>query len=79
MKSGFLSLTGLRKQRLQEITDPILSSTPNYHLRVSVTSGGCRGFQYIMSLEAPAKIDHDEDTVFAVKKSETNPVPKVQL
>jgi iron-sulfur cluster assembly accessory protein len=29
-----------------------------------VTSGGCHGFQYLMSLEAASKIDPEEDTVF---------------
>ncbi|RMZ83338.1 hypothetical protein DV737_g1677, partial [Chaetothyriales sp. CBS 132003] len=38
---------------------------PDSHLRVTVTSGGCHGFQYLMSLEGPSKIDEDEDTVFA--------------
>lgn len=29
-----------------------------------MTSGGCHGFQYLMSLEATSKIDPEEDTVF---------------
>ncbi|ETN42989.1 uncharacterized protein HMPREF1541_02147 [Cyphellophora europaea CBS 101466] len=39
---------------------------PDSHLRVTVTSGGCHGFQYMMSLEPADKIDPAEDTVFAV-------------
>ncbi|KAH1977685.1 hypothetical protein KXW88_008292 [Aspergillus fumigatus] len=35
-----------------------------HHLRITVTSGGCHGFQYLMSLEAASKIDPEEDTVF---------------
>lgn len=35
------------------------------HLRVTVTSGGCHGFQYLMSLEPKDKIDPEEDTIFA--------------
>jgi iron-sulfur cluster assembly accessory protein len=41
------------------------SSAPESHLRVTVTSGGCHGFQYLMSLEAAEKIDQEEDTIFA--------------
>ncbi|KAH1940627.1 hypothetical protein KXV59_002326 [Aspergillus fumigatus] len=37
---------------------------PYHHLRITVTSGGCHGFQYLMSLEAASKIDPEEDTVF---------------
>ena len=40
------------------------SVTPDSHLRVTVTSGGCHGFQYLMSLEPSSKIDAEEDTVF---------------
>lgn len=36
-----------------------------HHLRISVTSGGCHGFQYLMSLEPASGIDKDVDTVFA--------------
>src|SRR5205823_5357813 len=32
--------------------------------RITVTSGGCHGFQYLMSLDPSSKIDPDEDTVF---------------
>ncbi|EGD92857.1 iron-sulfur cluster assembly accessory protein [Trichophyton tonsurans CBS 112818] len=35
-----------------------------FHLRIRVTSGGCHGFQYIMSLEQRPDIKLDEDTVF---------------
>ncbi|EYE90456.1 HesB/IscA family protein [Aspergillus ruber CBS 135680] len=57
-------------ERLREITDPTTSPTPTkaenpyHHLRITVTSGGCHGFQYMMSLEAHSKIDAEEDTVF---------------
>ncbi|KAF4167528.1 hypothetical protein CNMCM6936_004983 [Aspergillus lentulus] len=57
-------------ERLREITDPSSSSSatkeenPYHHLRITVTSGGCHGFQYLMSLEATSKIDPEEDTVF---------------
>ncbi|KAJ5805014.1 FeS cluster insertion protein [Penicillium riverlandense] len=57
-------------ERLREITDPTTSPSatreenPYHHLRITVTSGGCHGFQYLMSLESAAKIDPEEDTIF---------------
>lgn len=57
-------------QRLREITDPSTSPSatkeenPYHHLRITVTSGGCHGFQYMMSLEPASKVDAEEDTVF---------------
>ncbi|KAJ9297410.1 hypothetical protein DTO217A2_8658 [Paecilomyces variotii] len=57
--------------RLREITDPsssfistTLQENPYHHLRITVTSGGCHGFQYMMSLEPASKIHKEEDTVF---------------
>lgn len=37
-----------------------------------MTSGGCHGFQYLMSLEQATKIDEEEDTVFAAEVSDDN-------
>ena len=60
-------------QRLKQITTstpqrntlaPSPSSSDS-HLRVTVTSGGCHGFQYLMSLEDRSKMDAEEDTLFA--------------
>ncbi|KAJ5787759.1 FeS cluster insertion protein [Penicillium paradoxum] len=57
-------------ERLREITDPSSSPStmkeenPYHHLRITVTSGGCHGFQYMMSLEGASKIDPEEDTIF---------------
>ncbi|KAJ5666952.1 hypothetical protein N7462_011361 [Penicillium macrosclerotiorum] len=57
-------------ERLREITDPSSSPSamkeenPYHHLRITVTSGGCHGFQYMMSLESASKIDLEEDTIF---------------
>ena len=63
--------TDLQNKRLREITDPAsasvsttLKENPYHHLRITVTSGGCHGFQYLMSLESTSKIDSEEDTVF---------------
>ncbi|KAJ5624634.1 iron-sulfur cluster assembly accessory protein Isa2 [Penicillium lagena] len=36
---------------------------PYHHLRITVTSGGCHGFQYMMSLESANKIDAEEGTI----------------
>ncbi|EXJ58069.1 hypothetical protein A1O7_05493 [Cladophialophora yegresii CBS 114405] len=46
------------------------SSSQEAHLRVTVTSGGCHGFQYLMSLEDASKIDKEEDTIFEYTPSE---------
>ncbi|KAJ5273063.1 FeS cluster insertion protein [Penicillium angulare] len=57
-------------ERLREITDPtsspsaIKEENPYHHLRITVTSGGCHGFQYMMSLESASKVDAEEDTIF---------------
>ncbi|CAI7595987.1 unnamed protein product [Penicillium bialowiezense] len=57
-------------ERLCDITDPtsspsaIKEENPYHHLRITVTSGGCHGFQYMMSLEGASKIDPEEDTIF---------------
>ncbi|PYH47564.1 HesB/IscA family protein, partial [Aspergillus saccharolyticus JOP 1030-1] len=63
-------------ERLREITNPTSSPSatkeenPYHHLRITVTSGGCHGFQYMMSLEAASKIDPEEDTVFEAEEQE---------
>lgn len=44
-------------------------SVQDSHLRVTVTAGGCHGFQYLMSLEPAEKIDQEEDTVFEFEGS----------
>ena len=64
----------ITEQRLQQITEtswpladssePFKSPQPS-HLCVTVNSGGCHGFQYLMSLEGPSKVDPEEDTIFA--------------
>ncbi|KAI9934660.1 hypothetical protein ASPWEDRAFT_161291 [Aspergillus wentii DTO 134E9] len=68
--SLLIDISSRAAERLREITDPtsspsaIKEENPYHHLRITVTSGGCHGFQYIMSLESASKIDPDEDTVF---------------
>lgn len=39
-------------------------SNPDLALRVTVESGGCHGFQYLMSLTNSSAISEEEDTVF---------------
>ena len=39
-------------------------SNPDLALRITVESGGCHGFQYLISLTHGSKISPDEDTVF---------------
>ena len=39
-------------------------NNPSLHLRVTVTSGGCHGFQYLMSLGSAKDLNAEEDTVF---------------
>ena len=39
-------------------------SNPSIVLRVSVESGGCHGFQYLMSLTNTSAISPKDDTVF---------------
>lgn len=39
-------------------------NNPSLALRISVESGGCHGFQYLMSLTDLSKVDESEDTVF---------------
>lgn len=76
--SNPLTLLTNKIQRLQQITSPSspYSSPPSIsggqnknnqhnHLRVTVTSGGCHGFQYLMSLEPSSAIEADTDTIFA--------------
>jgi iron-sulfur cluster assembly accessory protein len=66
-------------QRLRDITDPssspsaIKEENPYHHLRITVTSGGCHGFQYMMSLEGASKIDPEEDTIFEGEADASGP------
>ena len=39
-------------------------SNPELALRVRVESGGCHGFQYLMSLTNTSEVSFDNDTVF---------------
>ncbi|KAI9721126.1 MAG: hypothetical protein M1812_002607 [Candelaria pacifica] len=39
-------------------------ANPNLLLRVTVESGGCHGFQYLMSLTDMNAVSHEDDTIF---------------
>jgi iron-sulfur cluster assembly 2 len=54
-------ITSTPQKRNTLAKNPVSSDS---HLRVTVTSGGCHGFQYLMSLEPKDRIDSEEDTVF---------------
>lgn len=57
-------------------------SNPNLCLRVQVESGGCHGFQYLMSLDDMNKISKEDDTVFESeygKQSESSAVQSAKV
>lgn len=51
-----------RDQRLKEIMSK--ESNRDLALRITVESGGCHGFQYLMGLTNKAAISPEDDTVF---------------
>lgn len=60
MMSGLQSL--MISKRLKEIMSK--DSNPLLALRITVESGGCHGFQYLMSLTSTSAISSEDDTVF---------------
>ncbi|KAI9725316.1 MAG: hypothetical protein M1828_003331 [Chrysothrix sp. TS-e1954] len=60
-----IHLTPRATSRLNAIMST--ESNPDLCLRVSVESGGCHGFQYLMSLTDLGTVDGVEDCVFAVE------------
>ncbi|MCJ1392006.1 hypothetical protein MMC18_004873 [Xylographa bjoerkii] len=57
-----IDITPRASNRLREIMTK--DANPSLALRVTVQSGGCHGFQYLMSLTNSTKISAEEDTVF---------------
>ena len=57
-----ISITPRAAHRLQTIAET--DANPDLALRVAVESGGCHGFQYLMSLVSVNNIDSSEDTLF---------------
>ncbi|KAJ4260667.1 [4Fe-4S] proteins maturation [Fusarium torreyae] len=86
-----LEITERAAKRLNKIMDK--DGNPNLALRISVESGGCHGFQYLMSLiTLPAKdaaewssIVNEDDTIFQYIPDDVDPAtvseegPKVIL
>ena len=57
-----INITPRAAHRLQTIAEK--DGNPDLALRVSVESGGCHGFQYLMSLVNTSDIDASDDTLF---------------
>ncbi|QDS75770.1 hypothetical protein FKW77_008737 [Venturia effusa] len=57
-----IEITSRASKRLNQIMTK--DSNPHLCLRVNVESGGCHGFQYLMSLTSTSKISPEEDTLF---------------
>jgi iron-sulfur cluster assembly accessory protein len=57
-----ITITPRASHRLTAIAEK--DANPDLALRVSVESGGCHGFQYLMSLISSADADAAEDTIF---------------
>lgn len=57
-----IDITARAANRLKEIMSK--DSNPNLALRVTVESGGCHGFQYLMSLTNTSAISPEDDTIF---------------
>lgn len=63
-----ITITPRASHRLKAIAEK--DANPNLALRVAVESGGCHGFQYLMSLVDVKDIDAEEDTVFQNEEGE---------
>lgn len=75
-----MTITPRAAHRLQTIAET--DSNPDLALRVSVESGGCHGFQYLMSLVNTSSVDASEDTLFEneeVAKKDGNYKAKVVI
>lgn len=47
---------------------------PSLCLRVAVESGGCHGFQYMMSLVDSSDVSAEDDTMFVVEEGQALPI-----
>jgi Fe-S cluster assembly iron-binding protein IscA len=59
-----IQITPRAARRLGELIKN--ENNPELCLRVQVESGGCHGFQYLMSLTSTTKLDKHEDTLFVI-------------
>lgn len=57
-----IDITPRAAHRLSQIMTT--DKNPNLALRVTVESGGCHGFQYLMALTDMSKVNQEDDTVF---------------
>ncbi|KAK7547777.1 hypothetical protein IWX49DRAFT_239429 [Phyllosticta citricarpa] len=57
-----LEITPRAAHRLKQIMET--DNNPDLLLRITVESGGCHGFQYLMSLTDMSKVSQEEDTIF---------------
>jgi Fe-S cluster assembly iron-binding protein IscA len=62
-----ISITPRATRRLAQIM--LKDKNPHLCLRVTVESGGCHGFQYLMSLVDASKVDESEDVLFVASSS----------
>ena len=67
-----IALTPRATKRLQQIMTK--DKNPSLCLRVTVESGGCHGFQYLMSLVDMSKVDESEDVVFVGLEPDSAPL-----
>jgi Fe-S cluster assembly iron-binding protein IscA len=62
-----ISITPRATRRLEQIM--LKDKNPHLCLRVTVESGGCHGFQYLMSLVDASKVDESEDVLFVASSN----------
>jgi len=73
-----ISIAPRASNRLQKISTG--DNNPNLALRVSIESGGCHGFQYLMDLTDLSKNPAtEEDTIFEGEKGEKIVVDEASL
>jgi len=72
-----INITPRASHRLKAISEK--DGNPDLALRVSVESGGCHGFQYLMSLVNVSEADAQEDTVFENEGEGEGYRPKVVM
>ncbi|KAI9655015.1 MAG: [4Fe-4S] proteins maturation [Alyxoria varia] len=70
-KDMLVGLTQRAANRLRQIIQT--DHNPDLALRVTVESGGCHGFQYLMSLTDTSKISDTDDTVFEATPGDDKP------
>lgn len=72
-----INITPRASHRLKAIAEK--DQNPNLALRVAVESGGCHGFQYLMSLIDVKDVDAEEDSVFENEEEGEGYRPKVVM